>query len=403
VRHVLQGNVQKLGSHWRVSMQLFDSMTQKIAYSEKHDFVREDVFEVQDEIGRRVVESLQTRFPRAAPKSRDRYSSDPEAFNEFMSGLDQSYSDREDALRSAARHLARAVECDPEFALAHATLSYVSMHIHFEFDSERSWMDKAEYHCGRALALDPALPEGHSARAFILWSPEKNFQHAEAIASLEKVLAVQPNNERAHNRMANICNHIGRFEEALIAHQRARQSNPKTRANNLEFLYLWSGDFARAEEAGEAWIREKPGTRYALWYHPLPALMLGNLDVAEQRLAVGLQLYPEEPLMVSIQGMLHARRGQRSLALECIHKAQESPHSFGHTHHTHYNIASAYAVLGETEKAMAWLERSVETGNPCWPFFLVDPHLENLRPEPRFQRLVAGLEREYTALKIQRL
>jgi serine/threonine protein kinase/Flp pilus assembly protein TadD len=402
VRHVLQGNVQRLGSHWRVSMQLFDSMMQKIAYSEKHDFVRENVFEVQDEIGRRVVEALQTRFPRTVKKSRDRYSSDPDAFDEFMAGLSESYSDREETLRSAAQHLSRAVEGDPEFALAHATLSYVSMHIHFEFDSERAWLDRAEYHCGRALALDPALPDAHSARAFILMSPAKNFQYAEAIAALEQVLAAEPNNERAHNRMANICNHIGRFEEGRIAIEQARRSNPKTRANNLEFLYLWSGDFARAEEAGEAWIREKPGTRYALWFHPLPALMLGNLDAAEQRLAAALKLYPDEPLMVSIQGMLHARRGQRSLALECIHKAQESPHSFGHTHHTHYNIASAYAVLGETEKAMAWLERSVDTGNPCWPFFLVDPHLENLRPEPRFQRLVAGLEREYTALKISR-
>jgi serine/threonine protein kinase/Flp pilus assembly protein TadD len=400
VRHLLQGNIQKQGTHWRVSTQLFDSTTQKITYAQKHDFVRENVFEVQDEIGRRVVESLQTRFLRAAPKSRDRYTSDPEGLEEFMLGLRESYSDREETLRSAAQHLSKAVERDPEFALAHATLSYVAMHIHFEFDSERAWMDKAEYHCGRALALDPALPEAHSARAFILMSPAKNFQYAEAIAALEQVLEAQPNNERAHNRMANICNHIGRFEEGRIANQRARRSNPKTRANNLEFLYLWSGDFARAEEAGEAWIREKPGTRYALWFHPLPALMLGNLDAAEQRLAAALKLYPDEPLIVSSQAMLHARRGQRSLALECIHKAQESPHSFGHTHHADYNIASAYAVLGETQKAMAWLERSVETGNPCWPFFLVDTHLESLRPEPRFQRLVAGLKREYTALHI---
>src|SRR6202035_3757195 len=151
-------------------------------------------------------------------------------------------------------HLARAVERDPEFALAHATLSYVSMHIDWEFDSEHAWLDKAEYHCGRALALDPALPEGHSARAFILWSPAKNFQHAEAIAALEQVLEAQPNNERAHNRMANICSHIGRFQEGHIAHERARRSNPKTRSNNLEFLYLWSGDFARAERQG------KPGS-----------------------------------------------------------------------------------------------------------------------------------------------
>ncbi len=102
VRHTLQGTVQKLGSHWRVSMQLFDATTQKITLSEKHDFVLDDVFEVQDEIGRRVVESLQSRFPPAVPKSRDRYSSDPEAYNEFMAGLRESSSDQQDTLQSAA-------------------------------------------------------------------------------------------------------------------------------------------------------------------------------------------------------------------------------------------------------------------------------------------------------------
>jgi len=114
-------------------------------------------------------------------------------------------------------------------------------------------------------------------------------------------------------------------------------------------------------------------------------------------------LFPNEPLMLSVQAMFLARRGERGPALECVHKAQESPLSFGHAHHTHHQIADAYAVLGEIDKAMAWLEHSARTGNPCWPFFQADPHLQNLRSDPRFQRLVAELEREYTALKIERL
>ena len=162
------------------------------------------MFEVQDEIGRRVVESLQSRFPPAVPKSRDRYSSDPEAYNEFMAGLRESASDRS-TRSSATQHLSRAVERDPEFALAHATLSLVSMNMHFQFDAQHTWLQQAEDHCRRALALDPALPEGHLARAWILWSPAKNFQHAEAIAALEQVLAARPNLERAHNRMSSIC------------------------------------------------------------------------------------------------------------------------------------------------------------------------------------------------------
>ena len=403
VRYVLQGSVQKLGPRWRISVQLFDGTTQKIAYSEKHDFVREDMFEVQDEIGGWVVESLQTRFSRPVTKARDRYSTDPEAFDEFMTGLRESYTDREETLRSAERHLSKAVERDPEFALAHAWLSHVSMQIHFEIDAQRTWLEKAEHHCQRALALDPGLPEGHWARSAILWSPAKNFQHAEAIAALEQVLAARPNFDRAHNRMAAICGHIGRFREARIAHDRAMRSNPKNRSYNLEWIYLCSGDFARAEEAAQALLKEAPASWNAAILSPQAPLMTGDLNLAAQRLAAALKLFPRDPFLLSQQGTLHARRQEPAAALECVRQALDLPITLGHAHHVYYQVASVYAVLGETEKAMAWLERSADTGNPCWPMFKLDPHLENLRPEPRFQQFVANLEREYSALKIQRL
>jgi len=269
----------------------------------------------------------------------------------------------------------------------------------FSLDPQRTWLEKAEHHCRRALTLDPALPEGHLSRAWILWSPAKNFQHADAIAALERALAARPNFERAHNRMSTICAHIGRLQEARVAHEQAQRSNPKTRSLNLEVFYLYSGDFARAEDAGEAYIGERPGTKYA----PLPPLYSGDLDLAEQRLATALKQLGDEPLVVSMQGMLHARRNQSDPAVECVRRALDSPRSFGHTHHTYYQIACVYAVLGETDKAMAWLERSVETGFACWPFFQIDPHLESLREEPEFKRLVSELEQEYAALKIQRL
>lgn len=403
VRHALQGTVQKVGSQWRVSIQLFDATTHKTTLSEKHDFVLDNVFEVQDEIGRRVVESLQSRFPLAVANSRDRYSSDPEAYNEFMTGLRESSSDRQDRLWSAAEHLSRAVERDPEFALAHATLSFVSMNMHFQFDPQRTWLQQAEDHCRQALSLDPTLPEGHLARAWILWSPAKNFQHAEAIAALEQVLAARPNFERAHNRMSSICMHIGRLPEARIAHEQALRANPKTRTGNLEYFYIYSGDFARAEEAAEAWFQERPGNMYALQTRILPPLLSGNLELADQRLAAALKQAPDEPMIVSHQGMLYARRGQTDLALQSVRNALDSPGSFGHTHHTYYNIACVYAVLGEPEKAMAWLERSVDSGFACWPFFRVDPYLESLREEPAFKRLVADLEETYTSLEIKRL
>jgi tetratricopeptide (TPR) repeat protein len=241
------------------------------------------------------------------------------------------------------------------------------------------------------------------ARAWILWSPAKNFQHAEAIAALEQVLAARPNLERAHNRMASICQHIGLLEEARIAHEHALRSNPQTRTGNLVYFYIYSGDFARAEAAAEAWFRERPANPDALNTRLIPPLLSGNLEVAEQRLAEALKRQPDDAVIISFQGMLHARRNETEAALLCVRKALDTPRSVGHTHHAHYNLASVYAVLGEPDKAMAWLERSVDTGFACWPFFRIDPYLENLREEPAFKRLVADLEQTYTALKIQRL
>ena len=403
VRHSLQGTVQRLGSHWRVSIQLFDATTHKVTLSEKHDFDLDNAFEVQDEIGRRVVASLQSRFSPAIPKSRDRYSSDPEAYGEFMAGLRESTSDQHEVLQSAAAHLSVAVERDPEFALAHAWLAHVAMQIHFYFDTDRTWLDKAEQHCRRALELDPGCPEAYWARSAILWSPAKNFQHAEAIAALERVLAARPNFDRAHNRMAAICWHIGRFHEARTAHEYSQRSNPKNRTYNLEYIHLCSGDFARAEEAAQVWLKESPTSWAAFYYSAQPPLLTGDLTLAEQRLAAGLEQSPDEPMLISLQAILHARRNEPEAALDCVRRSLDVPITKGHAHHTYYQVACVYAMLRQPVKAMAWLQRSAETGNPCWPFFKLDPHLEGVRREPEFMRLISDLEATYTDIKIQRV
>jgi len=193
---------------------------------------------------------LHRTFPRAA-LSRD---SDPEAYDAFMAGLRESFADGPDAPAIAAEHLSRAVERDPEFALAHATLPLVAMSIHLRFAPQRRWLQRAEDHCRRALALDHELPEGHLARAWILWSPAKNFQHADALAALAQVVASRPTLERAHNRMANIYLHIGRLEDARAAHERALQSNPRARTGDLEYFSIYSGTSSARKK------RQKPGT-----------------------------------------------------------------------------------------------------------------------------------------------
>ena len=193
------------------------------------------------------------------------------------------------------------------------------------------------------------------------------------------------------------------MKEARIAHEMALRSNPKTKTQNLEYIELYSGEFARAEEVAKAWVLEEPGNVHVVNYSVQCALFNGDLELAGQRIGELTKSSPDDPFFLSLHGLLHARRNQAGAALECVRLALESPRSFGHIHHAYHQIAGIYSILGDTEKAMAWLERTVDTGFPCWSFFRIDPHLEHLRELLAFQKLLAGLERKFTALKIGRL
>jgi len=108
-----------------------------------------------------------------------------------------------------------------------------------------------------------------------------------------------------------------------------------------------------------------------------------------------MQLLPDDPIMISLQGVFFALTGNHERALDCMMRACASPKSFGHAHHTYYQIACILALGGKLQQAFEWLERSVSTGFACWPFFLKDHCLKNLHGLPEFELLVSSLQAKY--------
>ncbi len=401
VRYVLQGNIQKMAARWRVSVQLNDSDRRRIVLSEKYDLTLDDIFEVQDEIGRQVARSLKANLVRGAFNARERYSADRYAYEEYLQGLKLSFSDAEEAMDRAVRHLMNAIDRDPGFALAHAAVARVYADKYKIYDGRGIWAEKAEYHSNRALELDSNLPEGHLARGYLFWTQAKNYAFREAIAAFEKSIELHPNVDGAHGQLGLVFSHIGRMQEGLSAFRQAHRCNPQNAwARWAGLAYLWAGDFEAANRECEAWLRESPKSKYALWLRPQPLLLMGEMNTAEKMLRESLDEFPEEPLFVSLQGMLHAQRGEAERALECAQRACESPRSFGHTHHTLYQVACVHSILGEDNKALAWIDRAVSTGFRCWPFFRVDPSLTNLRRLPAFQNYLAEIEKDCSQIRI---
>jgi DNA-binding winged helix-turn-helix (wHTH) protein/TolB-like protein/tetratricopeptide (TPR) repeat protein len=395
-RFVVHGAIQLSRRESRLCDELFDSHTQVSCFTRKFVLDRNLPFDHVDDVAVHTARALKRPLHSPELQSRVRYSRDPMAYAEFIQGYRSSSAGDPGLLQEATQLLMNAVARDPGFALAHAILSFVCAKRHFETDPQRSWLDKAEFHCERALELDPALPEGHVAKAFLLWGPSRNFQHIEAIAELKRALTLQKNLPHAYNRLGTILAHIGLLDHSRDMFERGGVfDSRKNVSHSVVQVYLWGGEYDRARDELQKWRLDDPGNKYILHFAVELAIVTGEWQEARGLLEEAAGLVEQEPMMMAHQGVMHAVMGQSELALQCMNRACTNPKSFGHAHHTYYQIACILSLLNRPDVAFEWLERSVDTGFACWPFFLKDPCLRNLRSHSQFELLVSSLQAKY--------
>ncbi|HEY1265354.1 MAG TPA: winged helix-turn-helix domain-containing protein [Terriglobales bacterium] len=396
VRFVMTGAMQFSKGQWHVSIEMFDSRRQRVCLARRRDLETARFRDFEHEMAKDVAAMLNRPLRPAAEQSPVRYSRDPLAYSMFMRGYRLSSAGDPASLDQATQELTQTVTRDPGFALAHATLSQVCATRYFEMEPAGVWLEKAEFHCRRALELDADLAEAHVAHAFLLWGPSRNFQHLEAIAGLKRALTLQSNLPHAYNRLGTILAHVGLLDHAQAMYERGSAFHPRKQiSRSIVQVYIWRSEYDAARQEIEAWRAESPANKYPIYFAPQAAMMCGNWKEARQRLREAMELLPRDPMVISLQGLLYALTGKSKASLECLAQACASPKSFGHAHHTYYQLACILAVLGQQEAAFEWLEKSVSTGFACWPFFLKDPCLQNLRGLPQFEVLISSLQARY--------
>ena len=395
-RFVVRGALQVTKGQLRLAIEMFDARLRAACFERKCDLDLHQLFELQDEIARQIAATLNRHLGPASAQGQSRYSREPMAYAEFMLGYRLSSSGDSALLEESAEHLGHAVARDPSFALAHATLSVVCATRHYEFDPARTLLEKAEFHCRRALELDQQLAEAHVANAFLLWGPSKNYQHLDAIEELRCALKLQQNLPHAYNRLGTILAHIGLLDHARGMYLKGSSFHPqKSVSHSILQVHIWNHEYDAARARIAEWRAENPGNKYPIYFAPQLAMMAGNWKEAKTLLEEAARALPDEPLIASLQGVYHAQMGRTEAALKYLNRACSNAKSFGHSHHTYYQVACILAVLGRSEVAFEWLERSVSTGFACWPFFLRDACLKNLRGLPEFDMLVSSLQAKY--------
>ena len=327
----------------------------------------------------------------------------PTAYDAYLRGKVRVSSENRSDNDAAIETLRKAIVADPKLAPAYATLAraYAIKSFYFAPDSERKQLvEDAEVAVEKAFSLDPKLGEAYFARGLLLWTPGRRFPHEEAIRAYRQALAFDSSLDEAHHQLALVYLHIGMFDKAQAELAKALYINPgNTLARfRLGVIDIYRGDFARAHAVFKSTPLERNPPLWA-FQEATVLFRLARETEAAALIDKFLRNFPQDEGGVghSVRAMLLAKAGRRSEAEAAIAKALELGRNFGHFHHSAYNIASAYALLGMNDKAAAWLRDSADNGFPCYPLFASDTQLDGLRRDPRFTAMFAALKLEWDA------
>lgn len=402
VRYILESSLQRSGDILRINVNLIETKKGFQIWAHKFDRKVEDVFLVQDDISRHIIDSLEIAFAKGDGTISKRVTANMEAYEYYLRGhylkRKAAFNSRQ-LIDSAIVLLEKAVSLDPKFALAYADLGKAYNTIFFIYDPDSKWESKAYVAIEKALSLDPTLAEAYVAKGDLFWTLSNGFPHEKAIKELKHAIKLNPNLVEAHETLGSVYFHIGMLDEALRELRIALTLDPAGRFSKPRIArvhwYQQKFDSALAEFSAIApsgMLREKA---IVLW-------SLGRKDEAFKTLEYLESLKisgTEEADLAAGYAVLYAGVGRKKEAQEKISIAMQKGTGVSHFHHAEHLIASAYALMGDKKAAVTWLEKTAEHGLPCYPLFNGDPNLKNLRNDPGFISFMGKLKRQWEHYK----
>ena len=399
---VVEGSVVLSGDQARISVQLIEAATDKNLWTQSYTRSVANIVNLQNEVALAIANAIELKL---TPGEKARLSSarvvNPQAYDYYLRGK-FFFGSGEDATNSSIGMLEKSVSLDPTFADAWAELSVAYGSKGFFLEAgQKQWEVKSEEAVAKALQLDPELPAAHLAKAQLLWRPSSGFRHEETIAQLRNALAVAPNFADAHVFLGKVYFHVGLLEEAVQEFKRADEITPGTQGVGFYIgrMALFHGRYDEAAAVMKANVAGM--VRGLVEYNIASALFYaGRKDEARARIeSAKAQFKDEGGILTATEALLLAADGDKARAKDKIDEAIKIGEGYGHFHHTTHAIASAYALMDETDLAMKWLNYTAENGYPDLTWFERDPNLDKLRKDPRFIEFLDKLRPRFERLK----
>jgi adenylate cyclase len=295
VRYVLEGSVRKANGRVRITAQLADATTERHLWAERYDRDLKDIFSLQDEVAQKIVAALAVKLTEDEEKRLVRkYTDNMEAYDSFLQGLGYKNRYTKEANVQARQLYERAIDLDPEFALAYALLGLTHLHEwQLGWSQDPRSLEQAFELVQRAIALDDSLPLGHRFLGEVyLWKK----QHEQSIAELEKAIALNPNDADGLAMLGSTLNWTGRPEEAIGLVKKAMRLNPMYPVWylwNLGHAYFLTGRCEVAIETFKRVLDRNPGFLPAHVYLTVSYIELGRQEEARAEAAEVMKLSPQ--------------------------------------------------------------------------------------------------------------
>ena len=388
---VIEGTVQRSGNRVQVTAQLIRGQTDAPVWANIYERDSRDVLVMQSELAQAIVGQIKIHL---TPQERQHLANvrpiNPDAYNAYLLGNYHSSKRNPAELDKGIAYFQEAIRIDPSYAQAYAGLAeaYIERDIFGGLGIGKT-ADQVRAAALKALELDGELAEAHALLGHIHFQYDWDWQGTEA--EYKRAIELNPNLAESYVLYAYFLQTMGRHQEALASAHRAVELDPLSASNISDegrILY-------RARQYESAVARYQRALELDPSYGPALSRMAeayeewGKYDQAFAAVQKLQEIAGDRKVWLRPLGRLYARTGRRREALEITRILEANPGSAGGDS---FALAVIYSSLGDRDRAIVALEKGVQARS-LLPFVFVDPQLDPLRSDRRFQQLLrrAGL------------
>jgi serine/threonine protein kinase/tetratricopeptide (TPR) repeat protein len=403
VESVLEGTYQRSAGTIRVTVQLIDGHTGTTKWAERYDLHSTDILSFEDQVASKVVEGLRVEISPTEQKSiQQPATTNVDAYNDYLQArfyLNEYFVHSGlDSIEQGKRLLLHAISLDKNFADAYAVLAqfYGYQAANFIEDAEGN-VKRAEVAAENALRINPQSSEGLIALAFAYG---EGGQEGKAISTARQAVALAPNNAVAWEMLGYSYCYAGLNELAEQTYRRVIELNPTATHNYWMHarMLLYVGKANEAEQEMRSVVATSPDQFKAVAYLGMMLYYEGKLDDADVNFdrAVLLGRESKDDTARLLAGFLYASRGQREKIDPRLFQYRPEQIIDGDGA---YWLGGIYALLGDRQRALDWLKRTVALGDVNYPWFERDKNYDTLRGDPEYQTIMAGVRQRWEAYK----